>query len=93
MYDQVTHAPLEHFIRRLIRPHYLELGWRDEGTHVVRSVAVWSAPLPGARLERRGLAREQVSSRLIRPHYLELGWRDEGSHVIRSVAAAVGMVR
>ena len=37
VYDQVTHAPLEDFIRRLIRPHYLELGWRDEGSHVVRS--------------------------------------------------------
>ena len=36
LYDQVTHAPLEDFVRRLIRPLYQQLGWRDEGSHVTR---------------------------------------------------------
>ena len=43
LYDQVTHAPLEDFVRRLIRPLYQQLGWRDEGSHVTRLEVVAAA--------------------------------------------------
>ncbi|KAF0296461.1 Aminopeptidase N [Amphibalanus amphitrite] len=36
LYDQPTHAPLQHFVRRLIAPQYGQLGWSEQGSHVVR---------------------------------------------------------
>ncbi|XP_043236922.1 endoplasmic reticulum aminopeptidase 1-like isoform X2 [Amphibalanus amphitrite] len=61
LYDQPTHAPLQHFVRRLIAPQYGQLGWSEQGSHVVRRlralVLAWavSVRLPEAVARARTL--------------------------------------